>query len=159
MERKVVDFWVGLFVVAGFAALLMLALKVGNFGAYSPKNVYVVKAHFDNIGGLKARAPVRSSGVLVGRVDAINFDTKKYDAEVTLTMDGDYKFPTDTTASVLTSGILGENYVGLEAGGDTENLKQGDVIKITQSAVVLEKLISQFLFNKAQENTSDKEKK
>lgn len=159
MERKVVDFWVGLFVVAGFAALLMLALKVGNFGAYSPKNVYVVTAHFDNIGGLKERAPVRSSGVLVGRVEAINFDTKKYDAKVTLTMDGGYKFPTDTTASVLTSGILGENYVGLEAGGDEANLKQGDVIKITQSAVVLEKIISQFLYSKAQENPTDKEKK
>ncbi len=151
MERRAVDLWVGLFVVAGFVALMMLALKVGNFGAYNPKDVYVVKAHFDNIGGLKEQAPVRSSGVVVGRVTDIRFDTKKYDAEVTLAMDSKFKFPTDTTASVLTSGILGENYVGLEAGGDEQDLKQGDVIKLTQSAVVLEKIISQFLYSKAQE--------
>ena len=151
MERRAVDLWVGLFVVAGFIALMMLALKVGNFGAYSPDNIYVVKAHFDNIGGLKEQAPVRSSGVVVGRVTGIRFDTKKYDAEVTLTMDTKFKFPTDTTASVLTSGILGENYVGLEAGGDEQDLKQGDEIKLTQSAVVLEKIISQFLYSKAQE--------
>ena len=151
MERRAVDLWVGLFVVAGFIALMMLALKVGNFGAYSPDNIYVVKAHFDNIGGLKEQAPVRSSGVVVGRVTGIRFDTKKYDAEVTLTMDTKFKFPTDTTASVLTSGILGENYVGLEAGGEEQDLKQGDEIKLTQSAVVLEKIISQFLYSKAQE--------
>jgi phospholipid/cholesterol/gamma-HCH transport system substrate-binding protein len=151
MDRRAVDLWVGLFVVAGFVALMMLALKVGNFGAYNPKDVYVVKAHFDNIGGLKEQAPVRSSGVVVGRVTDIRFDTKKYDAEVTLAMDSKFKFPTDTTASVLTSGILGENYVGLEAGGDEQDLKQGDVIKLTQSAVVLEKIISQFLYSKAQE--------
>ena len=151
MERRAVDLWVGLFVVAGFIALMMLALKVGNFGAYNPKDVYVVKAHFDNIGGLKEQAPVRSSGVVVGRVTGIRFDSKKYDAEVTLAMDSKFKFPTDTTASVLTSGILGENYVGLEAGGDEQELKQGDVIKLTQSAVVLEKIISQFLYSKAQE--------
>ena len=151
MERRAVDLWVGLFVVAGFIALMMLALKVGNFGAYSPDNIYVVKAHFDNIGGLKEQAPVRSSGVVVGRVTGIRFDIKKYDAEVTLTMDTKFKFPTDTTASVLTSGILGENYVGLEAGGDEQDLKQGDEIKLTQSAVVLEKIISQFLYSKAQE--------
>lgn len=151
MERRAVDLWVGLFVVAGFIALMMLALKVGNFGAYSPKNVYVVKAHFDNIGGLKEQAPVRSSGVVVGRVSGVRFDSTKFDAEVTLTMDGKFKFPTDTTAAILTSGILGENYVGLEAGGEEQNLKQGDVIKLTQSAVVLEKIISQFLYSKAQE--------
>lgn len=151
MERKAVDLWVGLFVVAGIVALMMLALKVGNFGAYSPKDVYVVSAHFDNIGGLKEQAPVRSSGVVVGRVSGIRFDTKKFDAEVTITMDGKFKFPSDTTAAILTSGILGENYVGLEAGGGNDNLKQGDEIKLTQSAVVLEKIISQFLYSKAQE--------
>lgn len=151
MERRVVDLWVGLFVVAGIVALMMLALKVGNFGAYSPKDVYVVSAHFDNIGGLKEQAPVRSSGVVVGRVAGIRFDTKKFDAEVTITMDGKFKFPSDTTAAILTSGILGENYVGLEAGGGDDNLKQGDEIKLTQSAVVLEKIISQFLYSKAQE--------
>ena len=151
MERRVVDLWVGLFVVAGIVALMMLALKVGNFGAYSPKDVYVVTAHFDNIGGLKEQAPVRSSGVVVGRVAGIRFDTKKFDAEVTITMDGKFKFPSDTTAAILTSGILGENYVGLEAGGGDANLKQGDEIKLTQSAVVLEKIISQFLYSKAQE--------
>jgi phospholipid/cholesterol/gamma-HCH transport system substrate-binding protein len=158
MERRAVDLWVGLFVVAGIVALMILALKVGNFGAYSPKDVYVVKAHFDNIGGLKEQAPVRSSGVVVGRVAGIRFDTKKYDAEVTLSMDGKYKFPTDTTASILTSGILGENYVGLEAGGDEQELKQGDVIKLTQSAVVLEKIISQFLYGKAQEAPVEEKK-
>ena len=151
MERKAVDLWVGLFVVAGIVALMMLALKVGNFGAYSPKDVYVISAHFDNIGGLKEQAPVRSSGVVVGRVSGIRFDTKKFDAEVTITMDGKFKFPSDTTAAILTSGILGENYVGLEAGGGDDNLKQGDEIKLTQSAVVLEKIISQFLYSKAQE--------
>ena len=151
MERKAVDLWVGLFVVAGIVALMMLALKVGNFGAYSPKDVYVIIAHFDNIGGLKEQAPVRSSGVVVGRVSGIRFDTKKFDAEVTITMDGKFKFPSDTTAAILTSGILGENYVGLEAGGGNDNLKQGDEIKLTQSAVVLEKIISQFLYSKAQE--------
>ena len=151
MERRVVDLWVGLFVVAGIVALMMLALKVGNFGAYSPNDVYVVTAHFDNIGGLKEQAPVRSSGVVVGRVAGIRFDTKKFDAEVTITMDGKFKFPSDTTAAILTSGILGENYVGLEAGGGDDNLKQGDEIKLTQSAVVLEKIISQFLYSKAQE--------
>ena len=151
MERRVVDLWVGLFVVAGIVALMMLALKVGNFGAYSPNDVYVVTAHFDNIGGLKEQAPVRSSGVVVGRVSGIRFDTKKFDAEVTITMDGKFKFPSDTTAAILTSGILGENYVGLEAGGGNDNLKQGDEIKLTQSAVVLEKIISQFLYSKAQE--------
>lgn len=158
MERRAVDLWVGLFVVAGIVALMILALKVGNFGAYSPKDVYVVKAHFDNIGGLKEQAPVRSSGVVVGRVAGIRFDSKKYDAEVTLTMDGKYKFPADTTASILTSGILGENYVGLEAGGDEQNLKQGVVIKLTQSAVVLEKIISQFLYSKAQETPTQEKK-
>ncbi len=151
MERRVVDLWVGLFVVAGIVALMILALKVGNFGAYSPKDVYVVSAHFDNIGGLKEQAPVRSSGVVVGRVSGIRFDTKKFDAEVTLTMDSRFQFPSDTTAAILTSGILGENYVGLEAGGGDDNLKQGDEIKLTQSAVVLEKIISQFLYSKAQE--------
>ena len=151
MERKAVDLWVGLFVVAGIVALMMLALKVGNFGAYSPKDIYVVTAHFDNIGGLKVQAPVRSSGVVVGRVAGIRFDTKKFDAEVTLTMDSRFQFPSDTTAAILTSGILGENYVGLEAGGGNDNLKQGDEIKLTQSAVVLEKIISQFLYSKAQE--------
>ncbi len=151
MERKAVDLWVGLFVVAGIVALMMLALKVGNFGAYSPKDIYVVTAHFDNIGGLKVQAPVRSSGVVVGRVAGIRFDTKKFDAEVTLTMDSRFQFPSDTTAAILTSGILGENYVGLEAGGGNDNLKQGDEIKLTQPAVVLEKIISQFLYSKAQE--------
>ena len=151
MERRVVDLWVGLFVVAGIVALMILALKVGNFGAYSPKDVYVVSAHFDNIGGLKEQAPVRSSGVVVGRVSGIRFDAKKFDAEVTIIMDGKFKFPSDTTAAILTSGILGENYVGLEAGGGDGNLKQGDEIKLTQSAVVLEKIISQFLYSKAQE--------
>jgi phospholipid/cholesterol/gamma-HCH transport system substrate-binding protein len=153
MERSALNLWVGLFVAAGFAALLVLAFKVGNLGTASISDSYTVTAHFDNIGGLKERAPVRSAGVVVGRVIGIRFDDKRYDAEVTMRLDRRYKFPKDTTASILTSGILGENYVGLDAGGDTESLSDGGNFKLTQSAVVLEKLIGQFLFSKAQDAT------
>jgi phospholipid/cholesterol/gamma-HCH transport system substrate-binding protein len=158
MDRKVIDLWVGVFVVAGFAALLMLALKVANFESLGSGKSYLLKAHFNNIGGLKERAPVRSAGVTVGRVTKIRLDTERYDAEVTLQMDNRFEFPTDTTASILTSGILGENYIGLEAGGDDKKLKQGAEIKLTQSAVVLERLIGQFLYGRAQESP-DKEQK
>jgi len=153
MERSALNLWVGLFVAAGFAAVLVLAFKVGNLGGASISDGYSVTAHFDNIGGLKERAPVRSAGVLVGRVTGIRFDDKRFDAEVTMRIDKHYKFPKDTTASILTSGILGENYVGLDAGGDTESLQEGGNFKLTQSAVVLEKLIGQFLFSKAQEGS------
>jgi phospholipid/cholesterol/gamma-HCH transport system substrate-binding protein len=129
----------------------VLALKVGNLGAERAKEEYRVEARFDNIGGLKVRGPVRSAGVLVGRVAEIHFDNERYQAKVLLSLDQRYKWPKDTSASILTSGLLGETYVGLEAGGDEKTLAAGDRIAITQSAVVLEKLIGQFLFSKAQE--------
>jgi len=156
MERTTIDLWFGAFVAAGFAALLVLALKVGNLGAERANQTYRVDARFDNIGGLKVRAPVRSAGVLVGRVAEIHFDNKRFQADVTLALDKRYTFPKDTSASILTSGLLGENYVGLDAGGDDKNLAAGDRITITQSAVVLERLIGQFLFSKAQEEPAKK---
>ena len=151
MNRSMIDLWVGIFVAVGFAALLFLALKVGNLASFSSSQTYQVNAKFANIGGLKVRGPVKSAGVVVGRVSDIRFDTESYEAIVSMTLDVSYQFPRDTTAEILTSGILGEQYVGLEAGGDGVMLKQGDRIRLTQSAVVLENLISQFLFNKAAE--------
>lgn len=151
MNRAMLDLWVGVFVVAGIGALMFLALKVGSMNTVDAKDSYQVTAHFENIGGLKARAPVKSAGVVVGRVSSISFDDKTYEAEVTLSLDKRYSFPADTTASILTSGLLGEQYIGLEAGGDSVKLKQGDRLKLTQSAVVLENLIGQFLYGKAQE--------
>jgi phospholipid/cholesterol/gamma-HCH transport system substrate-binding protein len=151
MERTTIDLWFGAFVTAGFVALLVLALKVGNLGAERATETYRVESRFDNIGGLKVRGPVRSAGVLVGRVSDIRFDNERFQAQVTLALDKKYSFPKDTTASILTSGLLGETYVGLDAGGDDKKLQNGDRITITQSAVVLEKLIGQFLFSKAQE--------
>jgi phospholipid/cholesterol/gamma-HCH transport system substrate-binding protein len=153
MERTTIDLWFGAFVAAGFAALLVLALKVGNLGAERAAEVYKVEVRFDNIGGLKVRGPVRSSGVLVGRVHEIHFDNERYQASVTLALDKRYQFPRDTSAAILTSGLLGETYIGLEAGGDDKMLASGDRIQISQSAVVLEKLISQFLFSQAQQET------
>jgi len=156
MERTTIDLWFGAFVTAGFAALLILALKVGNLGAERAAETYRVDARFDNIGGLKVRGPVRSAGVLVGRVQEIHFDTDRYQAAVVMALDKRYKFPKDTTAAILTSGLLGETYIGLEAGGDDKKLADGDRITLTQSAVVLEKLIGQFLFSKAQEEPAKK---
>jgi phospholipid/cholesterol/gamma-HCH transport system substrate-binding protein len=152
MERTTIDLWFGAFVTSGFAALLVLALKVGNLGAERAAETYRVEARFDNIGGLKVRGPVRSAGVLVGRVEEIHFDNEKFQASVTLSLDKRYAFPKDTSASILTSGLLGETYIGLEAGGDDKKLANGDRITLTQSAVVLERLIGQFLFSKAQED-------
>lgn len=149
MSRTALDLWVGLFVAIGFAALVFLAMKVGNFSGLDGAETYRVEAPFDNIGGLKVRAPVKSSGVLVGRVAAIRFDTAIYRAVVELEIDRRYAFPSDTTASILTSGLLGEQYVGLDAGADVEMLENGDRVLITQSAVVLEKLIGQFMFDRA----------
>ncbi|HVK54895.1 MAG TPA: outer membrane lipid asymmetry maintenance protein MlaD [Burkholderiales bacterium] len=154
MERSTIDVWVGAFVIMGFGALLVLALKVGNLGVNGSQETYSVTAPFNNIGGLKVRAPVRASGVTVGRVVAIEFDTQKYEANVKMAIDKSYQFPKDTTASILTSGILGENYIGLDAGGEDDKLKEGDRIALTQSAVVLERLISQFMYGKAQESAS-----
>jgi phospholipid/cholesterol/gamma-HCH transport system substrate-binding protein len=156
MERTTIDLWFGAFVTAGFAALLVLALKVGNLGAERPQQTYRVEARFDNIGGLKVRAPVRSAGVLVGRVADIRFDNERFQASVHLLLDARFSFPKDTSASILTSGLLGETYIGLEAGGDEKKLAEGERITITQSAVVLERLIGQFLFNKAQDDGAKK---
>jgi phospholipid/cholesterol/gamma-HCH transport system substrate-binding protein len=156
MERSTLDLWVGLFVCAGVGALLILALKVGNMSGLNVSDTYQVHAHFDNIGGLKPRAPVKSAGVVVGRVAEISFDNEKFLARVTMTLDKNYKFPRDTTASILTSGLLGEQYVGFVAGGDDKMLAQGDVLRLTQSAVVLENLISQFLYSKAAEGDGKK---
>ncbi|HLX23019.1 MAG TPA: outer membrane lipid asymmetry maintenance protein MlaD [Usitatibacter sp.] len=151
MERTTIDLWFGAFVTAGFVALLVLALKVGNLGAERATQTYRVEARFENIGGLKVRGPVRSAGVLVGRVADIKFDNERFQAQVTLALDSRYAWPKDTSASILTSGLLGETYIGLEAGAEDKKLAAGDRIQITQSAVVLEKLISQLLFSKAQE--------
>ena len=155
MNRSTIDLWVGIFVVAGMAGLLFLALKVGNLASFSTAQTYQVNAKFANIGGLKVRAPVKSAGVVVGRVADVRFDTETYEAIVSMNIDSAYPFPRDTTAKILTSGILGEQYVGLEAGGDGVMLKNGDRLRLTQSAVVLENLISQFLFNKAAEGKGD----
>lgn len=151
MNKTILDLWVGLFVLAGLAALLFLTLKVGSMNVVSTSESYEVVAHFENIGGLKTRAPVKSAGVVVGRVADVRFDNETYDAAVTLRLDKSYAFPKDTSAAIMTSGLLGEQYVGLEAGGDSEKLKNNDRILITQSAVVLENLIGQFLYGKAQE--------
>jgi phospholipid/cholesterol/gamma-HCH transport system substrate-binding protein len=151
MNRKLMDVWVGLFVVAGFVAILALALKAGNLASFNFSETYQVLAKFDNIGGLKARAPVKSAGVVVGRVSGIVFDDTTFEAIVTLSMEKRYGFPKDTSAKILTSGLLGEQYIGLEAGGDSVKLAEGGRIKSTQSAIVLENLISQFLYSKAAE--------
>lgn len=151
MNRTTLDLWVGFFVAIGLASLLFLALKVGNMTQSSPGESYVLQARFGNIGGLKVRAPIKSAGVVVGRVADIRFDQDSYLAVVTLNVDARYKFPRDTFATINTSGLLGEQYVGFEAGGDEAVLKDGDAIKKTQDAMVLEKLISQFMYNKASE--------
>lgn len=150
MERTTLDLWVGMFVVAGVAALVVLAFKVGNLSTYNVSESYQLQAYFSNIGGLKPKASIKSAGVLVGRVTEINLDTKSYDAKVVMSIDKRYQFPKDTFANILTSGLLGEQYIGLVPGGDAEMLKGGEVIKKTQSAVVLEDLIGKFLYSKAE---------
>ncbi len=154
MKRTTLDLWVGLFVTAGIVALFVLALKVGNASNVSVSDGYRVIAEFDNIGGLKVRAPVKSAGVVVGRVEGIALDTNSFRANVTLRIDKQYPFPRDSSASILTAGLLGEQYVGMDGGGDEENLKDGDRLKLTQSAIVLEKVIGQFLYGKAAETNS-----
>ena len=149
MERTTLDLWVGIFVVAGIAALVVLAMKVGNLSTYNGSESYQLQAYFSNIGGLKAQASIKSSGVLVGRVTGISLDTERYEAKVTMKIDKRYLFPKDTFANILTSGLLGEQYIGLVPGGDTESLKAGEVLSKTQSAVVLEDLIGKFLYSKA----------
>lgn len=157
MQNKSLDFWVGLFVLLGAAALLFLAMRVGNMSSISTNDSYMVTAKFDNIGGLKPRAAIKSAGVVVGRIGAITFDDKTFQASVSMQMDKNYQFPKDSSAKILTSGLLGEQYIGIEAGGDVNVLVAGDKIKMTQSAIVLENLISQFLFSKAAEGKDDKQ--
>ena len=154
MQRSKNDFWVGLFVLIGAAAILFLALQSANLLSLNFDTAYKVTARFDNIGGLKPRAAVKSAGVVIGRVERITFDDKSYQASVHLAMESKYVFPKDSSLKILTSGLLGEQYIGIEAGGSENNMAAGDVIKQTQSAVVLENLISQFLFSKAAETKS-----
>lgn len=157
MSREKVDLWVGIFVLVGALALIFLALKAGNLlSVLSVGKTYAITANFDNIGGLKPRAPVKSAGVVVGRVAGIAFDDKMFQGVVTLDLDERYVFPSDSSAKILTSGLLGEQYIGIEPGGDDKNFAPGDKIRYTQSAVVLENLISQFLYSKAAEGGTGK---
>jgi phospholipid/cholesterol/gamma-HCH transport system substrate-binding protein len=155
MQKKSLDFLVGIFVLLGAAALLFLALKAGNMSSISFEKSYEITTKFDNIGGLKPNAAVKSAGVVVGRVGEIKFDDKTFQAKVILQLEKRYLFPKDTSAKILTSGLLGEQYIGLTPGGDTQNLAAGDKLTMTQSAVVLEDLISQFLFSKAAEGKDE----
>ena len=149
MERSKSDIWVGLFVLIGALAILFLALQSANLLALNFQSSYRVTAKFDNIGGLKRQAAVKSAGVVVGRVDSISFDDKSFQAQVVLDLESRYTFPKDSSLKILTSGLLGEQYIGIEAGAEEKVLAAGDTITTTQSAVVLENLISQFLFSKA----------
>ncbi|MDD2690908.1 MAG: outer membrane lipid asymmetry maintenance protein MlaD [Simplicispira sp.] len=151
MQQSKNDVWVGLFVLIGAAALVFLALQAANLLNLNFESGYRITARFDNIGGLKPQAAVRSAGVVVGRVESIEFDDKTYQARVTLALQERYVFPKDSSLKILTSGLLGEQYIGIEAGADEANLANGDMVTATQSAVVLENLISQFLFSKAAE--------
>jgi phospholipid/cholesterol/gamma-HCH transport system substrate-binding protein len=151
MHRKTIDVWVGLFVLLGLVSLLFLALKAGNMSTLSFSKTYTVVGKFDNVGGLKPQAPVKSAGVVVGRVGEISFDDKRYQALVRLDLQTNYKFPKDSSLKILTAGLLGEQYIGIEPGGDTNNLVEGDRINRTQSAAVLEDLINQFIYSKAAE--------
>ena len=149
MQRSKNDVWVGLFVLLGAAAILFLALKSANLLSLSFQSNYTVTARFDNVGGLKRQAAVKSAGVVVGRVENVTFDDKTFQATVTMNIESRYQFPKDSSLKILTSGLLGEQYIGIEAGADVDNLTDGDRIQTTQSAVVLENLISKFLYNKA----------
>lgn len=155
MQKSKNDLWVGLFVMAGAAAVLFLALKAGNLLSFNLDETYVVSARFDNIGGLKPQAAVKSAGVVVGRVAKISFDSDTYQARVDLDLQKRYVFPKDSSLKILTSGLLGEQYLGLEPGAEDKPLAAGDKITMTQSAVVLENLISQFLYSKAADSSSD----
>ena len=150
MTRDKTDFWVGLFVLLGILALVFLALRAGNMSSFSFAPTYQVQAHFDNLGGLKVRAPVKSSGVVVGRVASIGFDNERFQAVVTLDLESRYQFPSDSSVSILTSGLLGEQYIGITPGGEDKMLADGSTVQYTQSAVVLEELISKFLYSSAE---------
>lgn len=154
MQRSNSDIWVGLFVLIGGAALLFLALQSANLLGLSFQKTYNVTARFDNIGGLKPQTAVKSAGVVVGRVESISFDDKSFQARVTLALQNRYSFPKDSSLKILTSGLLGEQYIGIEPGAEEKNLQAGDTITATQSAVVLENLISQFLYSKAAEGSN-----
>ena len=157
MQRKSLDIWVGFFVIIGALALMFLALKAGNMSSLSFEKTYSVTTRVDNIGGLKPRAPIKSAGVVVGRVGDISFDDIEFRAQVILQIEERYKFPKDSSAKILTSGLLGEQYISIDPGGDGKNLANGDQITMTQSAMVLENLISQFIYNRAtEEKDSDK---
>ena len=156
MQRSKNDVWVGLFVLLGAAAILFLALKSANLLTLNFQSTYTVSGRFDNIGGLKRQAAVKSAGVVVGRVENVSFDDKTFQATVTMSIESRYQFPKDSSLKILTSGLLGEQYIGIEAGAEADNLSNGDRIQATQSAVVLENLISQFLYNKAAEPTTEK---
>jgi phospholipid/cholesterol/gamma-HCH transport system substrate-binding protein len=158
MKKQSLDIWVGLFVALGLLALLFLALKAGNMSAFTFEPTYQVSAKFDNIGGLKPRAPVKSAGVVVGRVAEIRFDDQSYQATVIMNLETRYKFPKDSSAKILTSGLLGEQYIGLEAGGDEAMIAGGSKLTQTQSAIVLENLIGQFLYNKASDGAPSEKK-
>ena len=149
MTKRGIETVVGLFVLAGFVAIGYLALKAANLSAMTVGETYTVTARFDNVGGLKPRAPVKSAGVTVGRVASISLDRQSFQGLVTLELEKRYEFPKDTSASILTAGLLGDQYVGLNPGGADDNLAQGDNIRLTQSAVVLENLISSFLYGRA----------
>lgn len=151
MQHSKNDFWVGLFVLLGAAALVFLALQSANLLSLNWRSGYQISARFDNIGGLKPQAAVRSAGVVVGRVRGISFDDQTFQASVTMEMDKRYAFPKDSSLKILTSGLLGDQYIGIDAGADEKNLVEGDVLTATQSAVVLENLIGQFLYGKAEE--------
>lgn len=151
-NNRKLEFFVGLFLLLGFAAALFMALQSANLGSFSfGHKTYVISADFDNIGGLKPRSAVKSAGVVVGRVQSVVFDPETFQARVTMEMDAKYPFPTDSSAKILTSGLLGEQYVGIEPGADEANLENGSTIRRTQSAVVLESLISQSLYSKAED--------
>lgn len=154
MGKKSIEVLVGLFVLLGIVGLLFLALKAANLGRFGGGDTYGLTAYFDNIGGLKVRAPVKSAGVTVGRVASITFDPKRYQGEVKLEIDKAVQFPADSSVRILTAGLLGDQYLGIEAGGSEKNYAAGDTIRQTQSAVVLESLISQFLFSKAADSGS-----
>jgi len=158
MQRSKNDVWVGLFVLIGAVAILFLALQSANLLSLSFQKTYQVTAKFDNVGGLKPKAAVRSAGVVVGRVEKMVFDDKTFQARVTLALESRYAFPKDSTLKILTSGLLGEQYLGMEPGADDKVLTAGDTISSTQSALVLESLISQFLFSKAADGSADADK-
>jgi phospholipid/cholesterol/gamma-HCH transport system substrate-binding protein len=158
MTRRNIETLVGLFVLAGFVAIGYLALKAANLAAMTVGETYTVTALFDNVGGLKPRAPVKSAGVTVGRVSSISLDGRTFQGVVTMELEKRFAFPRDTSASILTAGLLGDQYIGLNPGGDENNLAAGDVIRMTQSAVVLENFIGQMLYNRAAEGGGEAKK-